>query len=481
MGQSKALADELAVATGDRLTMRRVILQAARRAIRGIRPSAGALLLLAGCAAPEPGTWSLPASYAPVPAPATGAQRDAPAEPLTVERAVERGETLNPQLKALSAAVEVAKKRKSAASDFEDPEVLAAWGDIGDEFTDGGRPGEKEWRTGARFYLPNPFLIGPRVSARTAEILASKADLQAATWQVECDIRRLFAEINYLTEDLALAADLVRQDSEILKDVRSRAQQGAATASEVVAAAQKQLQTQNDLDQTRHRYQVAQRDLAALLDTPAASLQIVTNALTNSFLPAMTLRLDLLQRVAIRSRGDVAALHWRTLAAGSAYREARNVRIPWFKEVTAWNREPADQWWVGLGITVPLFSWTKNHADEVLQAQARLAGVNETNGVQLAYREIRDAVDELEEREGEQKRNQSEVVPTITEMRQTLQLLKGTPNVMASQVATTEAQVLEASRLELAARWRYHLALLNLERALGEPLSEALEALRKKT
>jgi hypothetical protein len=45
---------------------------------------------------------------------------------------------------------------------------------------------------------------------------------------------------------------------------------------------------------------------------------------------------------------------------------------------------------------------------------------------------------------------------------------------MPLQVATIEAQILESARLELDSRWQYHLALLNLERAVGEPLSAAL-------
>jgi outer membrane protein TolC len=410
------------------------------------------------------------------------AQAGASANPMTVDQAVERAEACNPQVHALRAAIDLAKQRKSAASDFEEPEALLAWGNLGDEFGNFVSTGnnDKESRAGGRLYVPNPFLIVPRVSARTAEVMASKADLQDTLWLVECDVRRLSAELYYLAEDMALATELAHAQSEILKDVRVRAQQGAATASDVVTAVQRQLETQNNLDLTRHRHQLVQRDLAALLDTPPTSLQIVTAALTPLFLPESTFALWPVREVALASRGDVAALHWRALAARSAYREARNVRIPWFKEITAGNREPTDQWWVGIGVTVPVFSWTKNHTEDVLQAQLNLAGVNETNGVQRVCRELRDALDELEERQRLEKRNRNEVAPLIAEMRQTLQLLKRTPNLMASQVVATEAQILEASRLELAARWQYHLALLNLERVLGKPMSEALGTLTRK-
>ena len=43
-----------------------------------------------------------------------------------------------------------------------------------------------------------------------------------------------------------------------------------------------------------------------------------------------------------------------------------------------------------------------------------------------------------------------------------------------SQVAATEAQILESVRLELESRWLYQLAQFNLERVLGEPIRVAL-------
>jgi hypothetical protein len=162
------------------------------------------------------------------------------------------------------------------------------------------------------------------------------------------------------------------------------------------------------------------------------------------------------------------------LAARSAYQEARNVRIPWLKQVTAVHRDPASEWWVGIEVNVPLFSWTINKADTVPLAESKLAEVNEANQMQVVRHEIRDAVNELEAQRSRQKRDQDEVAPLLAEMRQTLELLKRTPNVMPSQVAETEAQITGSLRLDLESRWLYQLAQLNLERVVGAPLSVAL-------
>lgn len=439
------------------------------------------LVLAAGCTthqappvfAPVPpvtahvGPTTLPAPVAPPPPLAAAA-----AAPLTVEQAVERAQARNLQIQALRAAVTVAKQRRSAASDIQDPEALAAWGNVDDEFTDNGDNADQgKWRTGARVYIPNPFLLSPRIDARSAELMAARADLQAARWGVECDVRRAFAEWNYLAQDLGLARELVRQSEAILKEVRRRAEQGAATAGEIVAAAQRRLQAQNDLDATDSRYRLVQRELAALLDLPSASLQLATNSVPASSLPQPGVRSEPLERTALHSRADLSALHWRALAAKSAFHEARNERIPWLKDVKTWHREPAQEWWVGLAVTVPLFTWTKNHTTDVLLAQDDLAVLNETSGAKLIRREVRDAADELESRRRQQARNQAELVPLLDEMRETLKLLRNSPTVLPVQVATTEAQILESLRLELATRWQFQLAQLNLERALGQPLA----------
>jgi outer membrane protein TolC len=464
--------------------LQRIFPRIARQALWLSGLSAVSLLLLAGCATgrvspsqPPPKIASQPNAPAAVQAsPQPDSQRSAPANPITVEAAIERATACSLQIKALRAAVAVAKQRRSAATDIEDPEAVVKWGNVDDLWDGSGNTQNSDSvrRVGGRFHLPNPFLVVPRVSARRADLEAAQADLEAARWLVECDVRRLIAEIQYLSEDTALTVELVHQNDEILKDTRALAGQGAATAFDMVSAVHRQLRTQNDLDQTRHRLQLAQMDLAALLDLPSASPQLTTNAPPTSPLAESAIAVVTMQRAALQHRGDVAALHWRSLAAQSAYREARNVRIPWVKEFEAVEREPVSGWWMGITVNVPIFSWTKNHAEDVQMAQSNLAEVNEANGTQLVCREIRDAVNEIEERFRQQKRNQSEVAPLIAEMRQTLQLLKQTPNLTPYQVAATEAEIIESVRLELGSRWLYHLAQLNLERVLGEPLCVAL-------
>ena len=441
------------------------------------------VLLLAGCATQQAPSSLPPLTPAAQPADVNSSQSSAkadaqpaaPSGPVSVEAAIERAISCNPKLKALRADVTVARQRKSAATDIPDPEALVYFGDVVEDFGQtANSSNSKGDKFGGRINLPNPFLMVPEVNARTADFQAALSDLQAARWLVESDVRRLFAEIQYLSEDMALTVELTRQNGLILAYARERESQGAAVASDIVTAVQRQLQAQHDLDQARYRWQLARRELAALLDLNSESLQLVTNTPAFAPLPESDLPIEALQQTALERREDVAALRWRTLAAQSSYQEARNVRIPWFKDFTALQVESNDKWAARISVNVPIFSWTINKAETVQQAQANLAAVNESNGIQVMRREIRDAVDEFEARRQQQKRDQNDIAPLIAEMRQTLELLRRTPTVLPSRIAATEAQITESLRLELGSRWLYLLARLNLERVVGAPLSVAL-------
>jgi len=400
------------------------------------------------------------------------------AGPISVEAAIERATRCSPEVIALRAAVEVAKQRKSAASDIPDPEGIMTWGKVQNDFEDLGDEGKGNdgFRMGARFYIPNPFLMMPKVNAGSADYHAEMASLQAAKWLVESEVRRLYAEISYLAEDVGLTVELAHQYDLILQDERAREGQGATTASEIVSAVHRELQAQNDLDQAHFRWQTAQRELAGMLDLDltATSLQLATN--NHGFHPhsGSAIVSDQMEQIALQHRNDLVALHWRTLAAKSVYVEARNVRVPWVKDVEFTRRESDAEWWLGIGINVPLFSWTINNADGVQRAELSLAEANEFNGRQAMRRQIRDAVDEFEVQRRQQERNEKDVTPLLSEMEQTLELLKRTTNVMPSQIAETEAQIDESLRLKLESDWLYQHAGLNLERAVGAPLSTAL-------
>lgn len=191
------------------------------------------------------------------------------------------------------------------------------------------------YRIGVRLFVPNLWQMMPRLSARRAEIQAAQADLRAAEWRVTCEVRRLFNELAYLTGDMALAQELIRLNDEILATTRDRLAQRAAITTDLMTAMRRDLQARNELDTLSQRHATARRDLGLLLNLSLESMAITLPELKPPAFPADDLTKGLLEREALLRREDIAALHWRTVAAHAAYREARNIRLPWIKEVSA--------------------------------------------------------------------------------------------------------------------------------------------------
>lgn len=396
-----------------------------------------------------------------------------PTGPLTVEQAFERALDADGRIATLKAAVEVARQQRRAATDIKDPELQAQSRSTGQSSSTSGDYLDSS-RISATAFIPNPWLTIPRVDARTAEFRAAQADLSAAIWLVRCDVRRLFAQMNYLTNDLSLCAERVRLNGEVLTAVQARAGQGAATATDLMTASRQYLQFQDDLDQANHRYQLAKRQLASLLDVPPETLRLATNSVELPSLPDSGITFPQAETIAEKTRSDLAALHWRTLAAGSTYHEIRNQRLPWISEVKAGYIDSSEKYWVGAAMDVPIFSWISNHAADAALAKQTLAGVNETDGLRQIRQELHDAIDQMDETRDQQIRNDTTVEPLIATMRKTLAALKSTPNVMPEQVAAAELQLVETLRFDLGTRWQYQLALLNLESVVGAPLDRGI-------
>ena len=395
--------------------------------------------------------------------------------PITIEQALQRALARDTRVASLNAAVELARQQRLAATDIKDPELQGESRSIGHSES-ASSDNLDDSRVSLGVYVPNPWLTVPRVNARTADYKAAQADLNAAIWLVKCDVRRLFAQIDYLTNDLAYSADRVRWGGEILKAVQARVGQGAATAADLMTASRQYLQFQNDFDQTYHSYQLARRQLASLLDVAPESLELATNSVAPPSLPETGLTFQQAEAMAVRSRSDLAALCWRARAAESGYHEIRNERVPWFKEVKAGyldnSADNSDKYWIGLTMDVPIFSWAKNHAASAALARANLASVAETNGLRQICQELHDALDELDQTRRQVARNDTTMKPLVTTMRHTLATLDSTPNIMPEQVAAAELDLVEALRFGLNTSWQYELALLNLERTLGGPIDQ---------
>lgn len=529
-----------------------------------------------------------------------------PSHPFTLEQATQKAIESSGTLATLRAALDVAAQRRRSATDMDDPELSLGWGwadtdsaseDWGtQESTSEGSSSSRSstsqsstsqqankrssqttsserqdstsssrqrgtshsiaqtsdeqdsWSAGVRFYVPNPWLMEPKVSARKAEIQAAQADLRQAEWELTTEVKQRFIEIRQGTNDLALATTALSLHDVILASVRSRAESGMAKESDVLDATYARIRAATERDRARRDCSTAWRGLAELLHVPAQGLRIDTTQMRDVELPLTPERREQLESAALRFREDLTALYWRMLAARHAYREVRNGGIPWISQVDASYSEqhetgfgqgsetgsatttstsdsssvggsqkddiqpdgsllPSEstetrqsssgsgrsvrdefntssriesqdgsEWQVGFMVNLPIFSWTFNHANDVALAEYKLAATQYAVAMDRITREVRSAMDEVESVRAEWEQYRDQDGPFVDQIRKQLAGLKSTPDLTPDQVAGTKIRIISALRLWREAHLRYRLALVDLERLLGAPLSDLLQA-----
>jgi hypothetical protein len=133
-------------------------------------------------------------------------------------------------------------------------------------------------------------------------------------------------------------------------------------------------------------------------------------------------------------------------------------------------------WWIGCSVSVPIFSCLVNHADDVLLAQYRLAVVNYENGLDLVSRDVHNTADEFLAVQREREHYQAEVKRLMELIRWTKENLENTTQFTPDRVAAIRIQLVEAFRLWRQSLLRNRLAEIEVERAVGMPLDDALKS-----
>ncbi len=425
--------------------------------------------------------------------------------PLTLETALARATAASETVAMLAADVDVAYHQKRAAGDYRDPELRLSYGaGDGDGFREsfdaaGGGTGFRsttEDRTaydvGLRFFPTNPFTREPRTAAARAAIYTAAAELLDAQWRVENVVRRLFVQIHFLSATLEADRELTEVYRQALRIQQDRIEQGHGTLADIMTASRRYLEALSDRDRTVRAHDQARRELATLTAMPFDEVHIVmdpelleTPTITGADLAA-------LETEALSRRRDFSTLYWRRVQAEARYREARAGRLPWLthlqasygitestgdarntgpglsRPLTGGYREDDDRegWQVDTGITLPL---TPRGAREaaVRLAEFRRAEWLEIKGKERIRREIMDALTAVKAAVASRERYREETMPMVRNMETMLATLESQAGLDPIEVARMREQILASRRLEQRAAMEYHLAVIQLEEALG--------------
>ncbi len=515
------------------------------------------LATVAGCASPKSGRWK---GYDPFPEDSYVMEAPAPADDarLGVHEAIEQALENSTALVLLRRAADVARAQARTWPELRDPELGFTYGEgrrkterqwlvprseivaetaYGREvlisehsgdiegnrdpdtrgvlIEDGGEGDYLTWssnrytgttvdsdmyRLSVRFYPPNPFLNWARGAVNKANYAAALSDVHAAEWQTAAQVKRLFADMGFIHDDLALLERLAEARRVLAETAGELAESRQVPAVDAMAAAQRYVQTLSDQDRARRDLAVSQVALAALVGRRVPAERLDLSGAAPAALSAAHVDPVALQRHVVRRRSDVTASYWRWQAAAAALREARSTRIPWFTRLEAsyshstrserpdamWDlgggsaelnpryslavdNEEEDEWRVDALVTVPVFSLGPR-AQRVPLAEYRRtrAVMDETARSVLA--QVDEALAQLRAAEERRARMDSDIGPMLERARGVAEELEARDDLAPSVLARTREVVVEMERTLLRAARDHQLAALALEEAAGVDL-----------
>lgn len=436
--------------------------------------------------------------------------------PLSLSDATERASAASEKIATLVGTVEVAAREKKVLRDLRDPELRLTYGqDEGEAdrirtsatipgFETGNQMGTIEdelsaYSIGLRFYLPNPWTRKAQNDAGTAGIYAAIADVLQARWLMKHAVHRLYAEIGYFERDLEIVSELVEVYASARVIMDQLAEQGMAKPRDIMTTRSRYLSALGDRDETSRRADEARRELATLVAVPVAQLEI--EPYENPFTPAkLTIEvIASLAQQAYEHRRDLAALHWRHVAAKAAYRAAKAERRPYFRfvqgsygqsdstmtrrmtatdvsalgvpqgveEIVTHDDGSEDEWAISTGIIVPFPGFSG--VPDLKLAELKRAELKESKARRRVKQEISNVVASVQSIATLRERHETDVVPLIEEMEKGLEAIEETALDAADMVRIRE-RILDAKRVKLESDLEYQLAIIELEEVLGLPL-----------
>jgi outer membrane protein TolC len=489
---------------------------------------AGCLLatLFAGCLATHPpprtgapGTASSPTDTPPATAVVT-VERRIP-EPLSLLAAIQRADSLNPEIVAARYAVEAAAAEHQSAGDLRNPEVRLGYGtrngdhtqtrsvdpalnptwqpDPTDVYTNTVRHTDSDrlgYSVAMRLFPPNPWEMAARRAGANARLLAAQLRLAATQWSVAGQVTALGTEIDSLEQEAAQLDSLVAISATNVQRTAQLAQSNQATLQDQVSVTRDHMKWLSERTRLRQRLGELHATLAGLLGASAREVRV---RMAPGDLPAPTLSAShrvVLCEKAQAHRADYAARALESAAAWHAYRESRASEIPWFSHIqvsvdrftTEGTENPSDtvpqiasvpevvldeeqevEWRVETGIVLPVFEWAgRNQAPRVRYSQYRAARAAEEAEADRIRREVAVALESLLNTRESLQEYLANTSNGVAQVRAVLNT--GLPNLPPAEADRIRIQHVETERMRIQLQGLERLATLRLQQAVGMPL-----------
>ncbi len=237
-----------------------------------------AVLVLAGCAGPEPEPDPLveAARYRVEPVSRPKPVHDAPVSGLTLERALLLAERSHPDPAMSAARVEASEGRASQAGAFPNPALIARMESAPFK---GATTGDAEYLAGINQRLPVGGRLGAATEAERLETERLRREHQIKMIEVQARVRGRFATTLFSAEVARLQEQLLELSRRAVTVARARREAGDATADEVARTELEEARARLEEDKAHGLRELAFVALASSLGDPALRIESVEGAL----------------------------------------------------------------------------------------------------------------------------------------------------------------------------------------------------------
>jgi cobalt-zinc-cadmium efflux system outer membrane protein len=395
-------------------------------------------------------------------------------EGLSADEAVVVALYLNPDLRAFRKEKGVAEGELLTARQFPNPEIQAS--------VLANLPGSGVGigaNTLAAILSPlRPGERGARVALAQARIEEIKSQVSAEEWRFTAEVKKGYLTLWASEEQLKIQDTSVRLQERIMKFFRDKRDLGDASRLDLnlVNLEYTQALLQREAA-TNERDRARQALLAVLGLPPLYNLKLKAATDPIAYKP-FQVEPATLETFMIERRPQLAAAKQEYEQAEQTLRLAYIQRIPWFRLGPSYERESGggegttNRLGLGVGIDLPLFNRNQGAIVSLEAARDKLRE-GFTAKVHTARVKMNEAYRSLRAQERLIRLYQDSIKPTLEENAELTESGFQLGEFNLIQLITTQDKVLASRREFVASELEYWKAAIDLEAAIGAPLSEA--------
>ena len=393
---------------------------------------------------------------------------------LSSDEAVAVALFLNPALRATRKQRGVAEGELVSAGLLSNPAISASWMHIQD-FTADFASGLLD--LGARWVPPRPGEIDAKKALARARLDEVRAEVSAAEWQVATDVRKAHLGVLIAAEQLHLAGGLLKLQERVRQFIRDKRSLGDATDLDASFAEVEHASALQGRELAVTELERARQALNTLLGLPPlAEVELAAGSELPEPDPSI-LDPRHLEELMLEHRPEIAAVR-------SAYREAeQRLRLaclaswPWFGVGPQYERDAGDgsstvnKLGAGVDLDLPILNYNQGEIAILEADRARLREEFRAR-VYRGQTELNEALRSLRAQHRLIAIYRDTVQPALDENARLTEAGVALGNFNLVQLIATQDKALRTRREFLSARLELGSALFELERSLGERLSD---------